>query len=264
VLEGWGAPSDAGDDPLTMRRQEEYIRSVVPEPITHFFSSEWYGAHVSQALGARDVRVDADRRQVPVSATQVRADPYGYRALVHPRVYRDLVKKVVLLGAESTGKTTLAETLAREFHTVWMPEYGREHWERHRDARGKLSLQQLVDLAREHLCREDQRILESDRFLFVDTNAVTTAMFSRFYHGAVHPELMSLARQAETRYDYVFVCADDFPYHEDGTRSGAEHRTRFQQQILADLNRRGLAYSLLEGPLEARIDSVRKALCYRW
>src|SRR5438105_15460655 len=46
-----------------------------------------------------------------------------------PNVRACLVKRVAIVGAESTGKTTLAEELARHFDTVWVPEYGREYTE---------------------------------------------------------------------------------------------------------------------------------------
>ncbi|MCC5600764.1 ATP/GTP-binding protein [Nostoc favosum] len=45
-------------------------------------------------------------------------------------MYRDLITNVVFLGAPSTGKTTIASQLAKEYNTVWMPEYGREYWEK--------------------------------------------------------------------------------------------------------------------------------------
>jgi len=75
VIEGADAPTATGRDPAIMRLQEEYIGRMVPWPITHFFRSEWYGAHVSAHLGAADVRIDEERRVVPISGTLIRADP---------------------------------------------------------------------------------------------------------------------------------------------------------------------------------------------
>ncbi len=256
VIAGHGSPTAAGHDPAIMALQERYIASVVPQPITHFFSSEWYGAHVAASLGALDVRVDEARAALPISATQIRAEPFAHRHWLHPLVYRDLVELVVLLGAESTGKSTLTEALAQRWRTQWMPEFGREFWEAHHDADGRLTPEQLVALAREHLDREEALRVESDRYLFVDTNALTTAMFARFYHGAEHPDLAELARAAERRYHHTFVCDIDIPYVEDGTRSGEAHRVRFQQQIIDDLAERGVAYTLLRGTLDERMAQV--------
>ena len=144
VVEAWDGPTEVGDTPAIRQSHERYvIERLKLRSVTHFYSSEFYGAHMSRALGAVDRRVDPARAAVPVSGTLIRADPYAWRAFVHPLVYRDLVTNVVLLGAPSTGKTTLAARLAEAHRTVWMPEYGREYWEAHQVDR-RLTLEQLV------------------------------------------------------------------------------------------------------------------------
>lgn len=130
---------------------------------------------------------------------------------MHPRVYRDLIVNVVRLGAPCTGKTTLARALAEEFGTVWMPEYGREYWERHQVNR-RLTPQQLVEIAEGHLEQEDTLLLDANRHLFTDTNALTTRLFALAYHGRAEPRLEELATLVERRYDLVAVCDVDFPY----------------------------------------------------
>jgi HTH-type transcriptional regulator, transcriptional repressor of NAD biosynthesis genes len=72
--------------------QEEYIASVVPLPVTHFFSSEWYGAHVSASLGALDVRVDEARVIAPISATMIRSNPRSFSGWIDPDVLRDVLE----------------------------------------------------------------------------------------------------------------------------------------------------------------------------
>jgi HTH-type transcriptional repressor of NAD biosynthesis genes len=92
VIEGSDAPSVTGHDPIVMRTQEEYIASVVPLPVTHFFSSEWYGAHVSASLGALDMRVDEARVVAPISATMIRGNPRAFSEWIDPDVLRDVLK----------------------------------------------------------------------------------------------------------------------------------------------------------------------------
>ncbi|WP_370650035.1 AAA family ATPase [Oscillochloris sp. ZM17-4] len=256
VVEAWDGPLEIGDTPDIRRMHEQYVIARLRiGRVTHFYSSEFYGAHMSRALGAVDRRVDPARAAVPVSGTQVRADPYAWRASVHPRVYRDLVTNVVLLGAPSTGKTTLAARLAEVYATVWMPEYGREYWEQHQVDR-RLTLGQLADLADGHLAREEALLAQANRYLFTDTNAITTAMFSLAYHRAVAPRLAELATQAQSRYDLVIVCDSDIPYADTWDRSGDADRQVFQKQILADLRTRKLPFLLVSGDLEARVRQV--------
>jgi len=261
VVEGYNGPKETGHEPAIMRLQEEYIKKVIPFTITHFFSSEWYGDHVSRALNAKNIVVDEKRTTFPISGTLVRSNPYKYKNFVHPMVYKDLIKKVVFLGAESTGKTTLAKALAEKFDTVWVPEYGREYWQKNHGSDGKVTLEQLVEIAKGHLESEEIALPQAKNFLIVDTNALTTAMFSRFYHNAVHPELEKITNEIEDRYHHIFVCDIDIPYDDDnGTRNGAEHRLVFQKQIINDLKERGLPFTMVRGDLDQRIKTVEKKL----
>ncbi|MEI7026899.1 AAA family ATPase [Paenibacillus sp. y28] len=260
VLEAWNGPQETGYTPDIMRKQEQYIFALLDgRQVTHFYSSERYGEHMSQALGAIDRRVDPQRLTFPVSGTQVRRDPYAARAFVHPRVYRDLVTTAVLLGAPSTGKTTLAQALAERYGTAWMPEYGREYWAAHQLDR-RLTPDQLTEIAEGHLEREDRLITEAREVLFVDTNAITTYMFALDYHGTAAPRLTELADRAASRYDLVFLCMDDIPYDDTWDRSGEMERGIFQQKITADLQSRRIPFIPLHGSLENRLREAGRVL----
>ena len=259
VIEVRDGPVEVSDRPEITAQHDEFLKTLVGDRgITHFFSGEFYGEHVSRALGAIDRRVP---RGAP-SGTAVRGDPFGRRADVHPLVYRDLVTKVVFVGAPSTGKTTLAERLAAEYATVWMPEYGREYWEKHQVGR-RLTLEQLVELAVGHREREDALVADANRFLFVDTDATTTYVFSHYYHGAAHPRLAEMAANAKERYDIVFLCEDDIPYDDTWDRSGDVNRARMQEMIRADLASRGIEAIPLKGGVEQRLQRVAEVICSR-
>lgn len=259
VVEAWNGPTETGYTPEIKKMHEDYVLSIIDKKITHFYSSEPYGEHMSRALSAVNRIVDMDRKKYPISGTAVRDDAWKNKKFLDPVVYRDCIKKIVFLGAESSGKSTIAEELARAYGTRWMPEYGREFWIEN-NRQGKLTPEQLLKLAQEHLRREENLLLSSDRFLFIDTNAITTEMFSRYYHGYALPQLERLGKEAENRYDLFFVCGTEIPYEEDGTRSGEAHRQQFQKEIIADLDRRGVKYVLLEGTLTERIDTARKTI----
>jgi HTH-type transcriptional regulator, transcriptional repressor of NAD biosynthesis genes len=260
LIEAWDGPVEVGDTPEIKRRHEDYVLNRLKiRGITHFYSSEFYGEHMSGALGAVNRLVDGPRQAVPISASEIRQAPFALRRFVHPRVYRDLITRVVFLGAPSTGKTTLAARLAEDYHTVWMPEYGREYWETHQVQR-RLSPEQLVEIAEGHLEREAALELQADQYLFSDTNALTTYMFALDYHGAARPRLVELARQAAARYDLVFVCDDDIPYDDTWDRSGDTKRSVFQKQIVSDLIVRRIPFFLVRGDMETRRQTVRGVL----
>ena len=260
VIEAPDGPLEVGKTRTVMRRHEEYIlRRLAGRRITHFFSSEFYGEHVSRALGARDCRIDEARVRVPISASQIRLHYFAHRRWLDDLVYRSLVTKVLFLGAPSTGKTTLARTMAERLGTNWMPEYGHTYWLEHAVDR-RLSPQQLVHIAQEHMQREDRLLDTSDRFLFVDTSALTTFHFALDYHGFALPALQEMARISEDRYDHVFLCDDDIPYADTWDRSGAGHRSGFQEMIREDLKTRSISHVLLQGDLETRVERVSGSL----
>ena len=263
VIEARGGPLEVGSDPVLTRAHDEYILRILEgRKVTHFYSSEFYGEHVSAALSAIDRRIDPARERVAVSGTAIRADAYRFRNFVCPRVYRDLVTNVVFLGAPSTGKTTLCEKLAAAYDTVWMPEYGREYWERHQVER-RLPPAALVEIAEVHVQREEQRLLEANRYLFTDTNALTTLLFARYYHGSAAPHLETLANGAVDRYDITFLCDDDVPYDDTWDRSGEVNRSTMQRWTIEELERRAVEYTLLTGSLERRMFAVKEVLSAR-
>lgn len=259
VIEAWGGPAENGTDPELVRAHNDYILELLGgRAVTHFFSGEPYGAFVSRALGAHDRRVDEARTTVPVSARHIRRSPYEWRAFVDPLVYRDLVTTAVFVGAPSTGKTTLAEALARRFDTAWVPEYGREYWARHQ-VNHRLTLEQLVEIAHGHRAREEAALADANRYLFIDTEAMITRLFSRHYHGTAHPELDRLADESARRYDLFFLCDDDIPF-DPTDRSGEANRTLFQRWMLAELAVHRIPFVRVHGSLEERIAQVETAL----
>lgn len=260
VIEAWDGPEGYSTDRAFEIEQEEYIiRMLAGRQITHFYSSEFYGDHVSKALGAVDRRIDEARQAVPISATMIRENPFQHRDFIADIVYKDLITKVVFLGAMSTGKSTLTEALAQRYQTTFMPEYGREYWTEHQVDR-RITLEAFDEIATGHLEREEQALLNANRYLFVDTNAITTYLYALDYHGKAPALLTQLALENVQRYDLFFLCDVDIPYDDTWDRSGDQKRLVFQKQIIADLHQRRIPYILLRGTVEARMAKVAAVL----
>ena len=165
------------------------------------------------------------------------------------------IKRIVFMGAPSTGKTTIAKKVAEYFDTAFVEEYGREYWLKHQVNR-LLTQQQLLHIAEEQIRIEDEAIKNANRFLIVDTNALTTWHFALDYYGEALPELDKLADESKDRFDVVFLCKDDIPFEDTWERSGNVKRSAFQTFITDQLHLRGIDYTELAGSVDERLETV--------
>jgi NadR type nicotinamide-nucleotide adenylyltransferase len=166
------------------------------------------------------------------------------------------VARVAILGAESTGKSTLAAALALHFHTVWVPEYLREFVET--EARVPFEQDQFR-IAQIQLAREHAAAAGASRFLFCDTTPFMTAVYSGVYWGRVDPQLAAL----DLLHDYAvtLVAAPDGPWVPDGLqRDSAAVRQAVHQAVIEKLERRAIAYTLVTGGPEQRIAQAQRVL----
>lgn len=260
VIEAWDGPVGHSRDREYEIKEENYVLGLLNgEKITHFYSSEYYGEHMSKALGALDRRIDEARTKVPISATLIRSDPYKYREYLDDSVYRDLIIKVVFLGAMSTGKSTITEALAKRYNTTFASEYGRDYWAEHQVNR-RISFEAFNEIATGHIKREEIAFKSANKYCFVDTNAITTYMFALDYHNKAPELLQKIANENYKRYDLFFLCDDDIPYDDTWDRSGDQKRKIFHKQIIGDLLDRRIPFIVLRGDLETRIKKVEEVL----
>lgn len=260
VIEAWGGPEEVGLEPDLMFKHERYLASVLGKRrVTHFFNNEPYGEHVAESLGAVNVQLDPGREAVPISGTALRAKPHLLADFVDAVVLKDLVRKVVFIGAPGTGKSTIAEEAASHLQTVHLPEYGREYWEKHSVNR-RLTMHQLEEIAQTQLALEASLLPRALGTLFIDTDASTTAIFADYYHGHRSPTLDSLAQRASQRYDLTFLCLNDFQFSDTEDRSGETNQIEFQRRILENLRAQRRPYIELGGSVANRVKLVEQVL----
>ena len=239
-----------GDDP---RHAELYAEQLAfLGQFDRVFSGEPKYEHFAHLIAAEHVVVE-EARTVPISGTAIREDVYRHRTWLDPRVYASLIGKIALVGTESTGKTTLAQELARRLDTVWAREYGRELWV---EPGGGASFADYLKIARTQHRREEELLRGARRFLFCDTTPWTTLHWCLWMHGVADPRLQDLADRTMSDYTW-FLCADDFAWVQDGSREMGDGRARrFQEQQVADLEARKVPYVTLEGFAEDRLSTV--------
>lgn len=229
-------------------------------PFTHVFSSESYGEPFARALGAEHVMVDQARKMMPISGTMLRDNLFDYRAYVDPYVYRSLIQKVVFVGTESTGKSTISKALAEDLNTCYTHEFGRTLWVQKMRLGVEPTFQDLWTVARTQYDQEEAATLHSNRYLFCDTNAWTTMMWSEMYHGTADARLYELARRTKDEYIW-FLCDNDFDWVQDGWRELVGNKsTDFQSTHYLKLLEWDIPYIRLRGSLEQRMSRVKYML----
>jgi len=219
------------------------------------YTSEAYGTSLADQLGADHREVDRARDAMPISGSEIRTDVHAHRQWLDPVVYAHFVDRIVLLGAESTGKTTLTQALAAHYDTAWIAECGREVYEAHD---GRLKPRHFVEISRGHRLREDEALCQPGlhRYLFCDTNALTTAAFSYLMTGTALPEVLADADACKERYARVLVCDDELPFEQDGWRANINVRAVHQRLLLYELSIRGIVYQMLTGSPEERLQQA--------
>lgn len=212
-------PDDEPDEPEPWARRTIEILGHRPDVV---FTSELYGEGYAAAMGCGHRCVDLSRLAVPISASKIRQHPFAFWEFMEPCVRAHFVKRVVLIGVESTGKTTLAQELAEALDTEWVAEYGREY------SVGKTSweTEDFVRVATEQQRRENEAARRANRILICDTNAVATTVWHRRYMGSYSSEVNSIG--ARDQADLYLFAQPDFPFVQDGTRDGEFIRAEMQ------------------------------------
>lgn len=217
-----------------------------------------YGDMTAERIGARHVLVDPLRIVVPISATMVRADPFAHWDVLSPAVRAYYARRVCVVGAESTGKTTLAEALAARYRTVWVPEYGREY-SVPKDSRGEAwTTDDFVHIARRQQELEDEAARSANRILFCDTDALATGIWHELYLGIRAPEVEAIGWSRT--YDLTLLAGADIPWVQDGDRNSDAARQWMQGRFATELARRPEPVVELCGPFDERMAAATNAI----
>jgi NadR type nicotinamide-nucleotide adenylyltransferase len=142
-----------------------------------------------------------------------------------------MLKKVVIIGPESTGKSTLCEQLASHYTTTWCPEYAREYLLAHGK---KYSYGNLLAIAKSQIALEDTYIIQACSHhspltthhfpLFIDTDMYVMKVWCEFVFGKCHHYILDQVKKR--KYDLYLLCNTDLPWVKDELREYPDLETR--------------------------------------
>ncbi len=224
------------------RKWVQAIRQNLPE-IHAIFSKEKYGDYVADILGIEHKMYPGTKN---ISATQIRNNPLKHWEYLSDAVKSYYFKKIVILGTESTGKSTLAKKLADYFNSDFVPEAGRDIVENSNEC----SWNDLERIATSHAQNIKALEANKNKILFIDTDINITKSYANFFFNRdlVVADWVVELNQADL-YLYLW---NDVEHIQDGTRLNKNDRDLLHQSHIETLEANNISYTLIQGSWDER------------
>lgn len=164
--------------------------------------------------------------------------------------------KIAVIGAESTGKSELCETLAKHYNTVWVPEYAREYF--NDSDIYNYTKEDLVTIAKKQIENENVLTEKANRFLFCDTTLITLKIWAELEFKET-PDFI-LDNFEKVKYHHYFLMANEVPWMQD-----AQRQNKFSRNMIFDMNKAELEklkapYTKITGLNEERPNNAIKII----
>ncbi|MEH0157019.1 AAA family ATPase [Limibacter armeniacum] len=211
-------------------------------------TSEPYGEYVADYMGIRHIPFDPQRVHQPISATSIREDIFRHWDFLPDAVKRHYQQKVVVLGTECTGKTTISETAAQLMSTSWVEEAGRKIVENS----NHFTVDHLYLIAAEHarLIREAEQELKP--LILIDTDIHITQSYAKYEFGS-YLDVPDSIYQTNKANLYCYLTRD-LPFEQDGTRLDETYRNKLDEFHRATIKKFGIQVTEIGGTWEKRLE----------
>lgn len=243
------------------------IENSVNANIDAVFSSEEYGTELAEYFNAEHVCVDLDRKRHPISATLVRKDVFKQWGYLDPAVRDHFRFKVVVMGAESTGTTTLSKALKNHYRgrggifstTPYVPEYGREYTEKLIEKNGTRDIVWTPEDFRniqegQSRLYEDALKLTKSPLIISDTDELATEAFTSYF-GISDDYGVGMAKGMNPDNFYLITDHTNVPLVDDGSRlQNVANRDKSTQYFIDVCKKYGVSYALVTGDRKERLD----------
>jgi HTH-type transcriptional regulator, transcriptional repressor of NAD biosynthesis genes len=168
------------------------------------------------------------------------------------------VKRVVIIGSESSGTTTLARALAEHYRTVWVPEYGRTYSEGRIYSSQPWRSEEFTFIAIEQARMEDALAALANGVLICDTDPFATAIWHQRYMGSPSEAVRAIAD--DRRYGLYIVTDVNIPFVQDEIRDGESFRQWMQGRFIEELSKGKTPVMVVTGPHDERFAAAVKRI----
>jgi NadR type nicotinamide-nucleotide adenylyltransferase len=140
------------------------------------------------------------------------------------------VKRIAIFGTESTGKTSLAERLARHFSAPWSQEFARQFWDANA---GRIAASDLDAIGRGQIANEEEAAARASRVVFCDTELITCTLWNdALFPGACPPWVRAHADKRAAGFAAYLLCDADVPFVPDPQRCFPDPASRERARAL--------------------------------
>lgn len=245
----------------------EDIKNLIGKPIDAVFcGSDYLGTNRFESLyNPESEVVYFDRSEVPISSTELRFDVYENWQYIPPIARPYYAKKVLIVGGESTGKSTLVQNLAIAYNTNFVHEVGRDTC----TIAGGEDFMNEYDLY-ENLVKQKVEEIEAlkncNKLLFVDTDAITTKFYSQFLLDDTKKikkcEALADAISNINEFDLVLFLEPTVDFVQDGTRNEKikEDRLKYSEQIKKLFDEQNIDYICLDNDYLDRFNKAKEII----
>ena len=249
---------DQWNDNYNWEEGSNKIRQAIPEKLTHVFSSEpeydkYFKAYYP---GTEHIVVDEGRNAVSISATELRRDLYKHWDMLPVTVRPFFVKKVVLIGTESCGKSTLTKKLAKFYNTNFVHEVGKDDYTY--KYKNFLTPEMFISTVMDHFRLIERRMEVANKVVFIDTEAVVTQFYLEVYTGQKSALIDEVIKLQE--FDLILYMEPDVKWVDDGTRflGADEQRSASNAKLKKMFDDYGFKYITVSGNYEERFKKARE------
>lgn len=245
-----------GCDEFTKLVKNELISTFQQPYVDIVFSSETeYNEYFEKYWPeAEHILIDPERKKVNISATKVRSDPYKYWDYIAESYHKYFVKKVCIIGVESSGKSTLTINLANYFSTQYVEEVGRTVCENeYHSSEDLMNIEDYEYIAMLHKIKEHEYLKTANKVLFSDTNNLIT-LFSAECMNKTSTLLSHMSKVED--YDLVIMLDNDVPWVYDPLRRNStdELRKSTYEELKFLCKAHGVKYHLVSGDFSTRFE----------
>lgn len=206
------------------------LKSLIPENIDVIFGGEpsYKEEGYSKYFPDTDyVIYDKDRIRYPISATEIRQNPYKNWDYILGSARPFFTQKVLVVGTESCGKSSLVKMLAKIYNTSWAQEEGRYYSQRYMGTNENVfELEDFYNICLEQRASEDHALKTANKITFFDTEATITQYYCKMYLGEYNSKIETLIDS--NRYDLVLYLSPDVKWVSDGFRWSSDDELRLK------------------------------------